>query len=79
MDKSDVVFVMVLITFIATVFIGMVVNTLHDTEHEYWISDSKWEAIDEGIESLVNGDVDSLIVTHPDKPGIVGYVYFRGE
>ena len=72
-----------LITFLIVVLIGAiicsVIDEVHDTEHEYWISDSKYEAIDEGIEKLVSGDIDSLIVTHPENPNVVGYVYFRSE
>lgn len=79
MDKSDDIFVALIAILIVAVITGLVVDIRHDTEHVYWTSDTTYEAIDEGIEGLVTGEIDSLIVTHPGKPSAVGYVYFRKE
>ena len=79
MDKTDVAVVVSIVTVFAIFLSVIIVDVRHDTEHTYWTSDTKYEAIDEGIEGLVNNEIDSLVVTHPHKPGIVGYVYFRKE
>lgn len=78
-DTGNMMFIAIVVMIFTLVITGAIVDSCHDTEHVYWTSDSKYEAIDEGIEELVNGEIDSLIVTHPNKPSVVGYVYFREE
>jgi len=77
--KDDIPFIVMIVVICLSMIVCTAIDVMHNTEHTYWISDSKYDAIDEGIEMLVNGELDSLIVTHPNKPGIVGYIYFRGN
>lgn len=79
MNTGEAVF-LVLVTAFLTVFItGVIVDGVHETKHTYWVSESKYEAIDEAIEKLVTAGIDSLIVTHPNRPNVVGYIYFKED
>ena len=79
METSEIAFPVIFVIIIVAIFVCVGIDFSHDTEHKYWISDSEHEDIDEGIEMLVNSEVDSLIVTHPENPNVVGYIYFKGE